>query len=193
MLFGSTRAFQNGMTWPISTKDHGAAPPQAKGLCTGQVLPGGDWTVVLPTQKLLDTNLATPESFTPIGLPIQNLVYIIQSTKTPNHKHTAPLYGNWWLKSKNKNAHISKNSISGGVCFIQNCKFLPKKLPPPTLPLSRPAAPHLGLSKMVWHIPIAPKTMEEIDFWQKAWVQARAYPIGTGQVYYPPKSYWAPT
>ena len=29
--------------------------------------------------------------------------------------------------------------------------------------------------------------MEEIDFREKAWMQARDYPIGTGQVYYPPK------
>ena len=31
------------------------------------------------------------------------------------------------------------------------------------------------------------KTMEEIDFCQKAWVQARAYPVGMWQVYYPQK------
>ena len=97
MLFGLTRAFQNGMTLPGSTKDHRTAPPQTKGLGDGQVLPGGDWNGVLPTQKILDTNLATPESFTLIGPPIQKLVHIIQSTKTPNHKHTQsqthhPLY-----------------------------------------------------------------------------------------------------
>ena len=59
------------MTQPGNNKDHGEAPPQSKGLGAGQVLPGGDWAGVLPTQKLLDTNLATPESFTPIGPPIQ--------------------------------------------------------------------------------------------------------------------------
>ena len=29
--------------------------------------------------------------------------------------------------------------------------------------------------------------MEEIDFREKAWMQARVYPVGTGKVYYPPK------
>ena len=46
---------------------------------------------------------------------------------------------------------------------------------------------------MVWHIPVASKTKEEINFWQKALVQARAYHIGIGQVYYSPKSYRTPT
>ena len=40
MLFGLTRAFQNGMTGLSSTYDHGAAPPQGKGLSPGQVLLG---------------------------------------------------------------------------------------------------------------------------------------------------------
>ena len=93
MLSGSTRAFQNGMTQPSSTKDHRAAPPQAKGLGASQVMPGKDWTEMLPTQKLLDTNLAIPESFILIGPPIQKLVHIIQSTKTP-----PPLNSNRWLK-----------------------------------------------------------------------------------------------
>ena len=39
MLLGLTRAFQNGMTRPGSTKDHGAAPPPSKGLGVAQVLP----------------------------------------------------------------------------------------------------------------------------------------------------------
>ena len=43
------------------------------------------------------------------------------------------------------------------------------------------------LSKMIWHDPVAPKTMEEIDFKEKAWMQARGYPIGTGHVNYPLK------
>ena len=94
MLFESIRAFQNGMTWPGSTKDHGAAPPQAKGLGAGQVLSGGDWARVLPTQKLLDTNLATPASFTPIGPPVQKLVHIIRNTKNLMTNTTTPLYSN---------------------------------------------------------------------------------------------------
>ena len=32
-----------------------------------------------------------------------------------------------------------------------------------------------------------PKTMEKIDFSEKAWMQARGYPVGTANVYYPPK------
>ena len=47
----------------------------------------GDCAGMLPT---LDTNLATPESFTPFCPPVQKLVHIIQNTKKPNHKHTAP-------------------------------------------------------------------------------------------------------
>ena len=91
MLFGSIRAFQNRLTWPGSTKDHRAAPPQAKGLGASQVLPGGDWARVLPTQKLLDTNLATPESLTPIGPPVQKLLHIILSKNTWSQTHH-PLY-----------------------------------------------------------------------------------------------------
>ena len=156
MLFGLTRAFQNGMTLPGSTKDHRTAPPQTKGLGDGQVLPGGDWNGVLPTQKILDTNLATPESFTLIGPPIQKLVHIIQSTKTPNHKHTTPFI---WQSV----AQIKNKSTQGRVCFIQNCKIL-KKLPPsippfntlnsasgPQIknPLVAFGLPHQILSKMV--------------------------------------------
>ena len=107
-----------------------------------------------------------------------------------------PLYSNRWLKWKTKIHPSLKNSISGGVCLIQN------KYPPPTPPLSTPAIPHLGpkskihshiflpcqiLSKMVWYNPLASKTIELLDFRQKAWVQARAYPVGTGQGYYHPK------
>ena len=32
-----------------------------------------------------------------------------------------------------------------------------------------------------------PKMKEEIDLSEKAWMQARGYPVGTGQVYYPHK------
>ena len=60
-LFGLSTAFQNGITRPGSTKNHGPARLQQKGQGAGQGLPGGDWTGVLPTQKLLQTNLASPE------------------------------------------------------------------------------------------------------------------------------------
>ena len=46
---------------------------QAKGLDAGQGLPRKDWAGVLPTQKLLGTNLATPESFIPIDPTVEKL------------------------------------------------------------------------------------------------------------------------
>ena len=68
------------MTWTGSTKDQGAAQLQGKGLQPGQVLPGEDWVVVLPTQKLLVTNQATPENFIHIGPSDQKLTNIFQNT-----------------------------------------------------------------------------------------------------------------
>ena len=41
---------------------------------------------------------------------------------------------------------------------------------------------------MEWHSLVAPKTTELLDLREKAWVQAKAYLVGTGQVYYPAKS-----
>ena len=104
MLFGSTRAFQNGMTWSGSTKNHGAAPPQAKGLGASQVLPDGDWAGELPTQKLLNANLATPESFTLIGPTIQKLVHIMWNTKAPNDKHATSSMQQMVAQIKNRKA-----------------------------------------------------------------------------------------
>ena len=49
------------------------------------------------------------------------------------------------------------------------------------------------LSKMVSHDLVAQKTMDLLDFSKKDRVQARAYLGGTGQEYYPPKSYCRPT
>ena len=49
------------------------------------------------------------------------------------------------------------------------------------------------LSKMVLHNLVASKTTKLSHFRQKACVKARPYPVGTGQGYYPPKSYWAST
>ena len=104
MLFGSTRAFQNGMTWSGSTKNHWAAPPQAKGLGASQVLPDGDWAGEQPTQKLLNANLATPESFTLIGPPIQKLVHIMWNTKAPNDKHATSSMQQMVAQIKNRKA-----------------------------------------------------------------------------------------
>ena len=82
ILFASSNPFQNGMTQYNSIKNHGAARFQAKGLGAGQSLPRRDWAGVLPTQKLLDTNLATPESFIPIDPTVQKLIDIFQNTES---------------------------------------------------------------------------------------------------------------
>ena len=52
---------------------------QAKGLGAGQDLPCRDWAGVLPTQTLLGTNLATPESLILIDLTIQESTNIFQN------------------------------------------------------------------------------------------------------------------
>ena len=76
LLFALSNPFQNGMTRPGSFKNHKVITFQAKGLGAGQGLPNRDWAGVLPTQKLLGTNLATLESFIPIDLTIQKLTNI---------------------------------------------------------------------------------------------------------------------
>ena len=48
---------QNGMTQPGSTNDHRGYRLQGKGLDASQVLPGGDWALVLPTHYLATTSL----------------------------------------------------------------------------------------------------------------------------------------
>ena len=48
----------------------------------GQGQPCRDWAGVLLTQKLLDTNLATPESFIPIDPTVQKLIDIFQNTES---------------------------------------------------------------------------------------------------------------
>ena len=47
-----------------------------KGLGAGQGLPCWDWAGVQPTQKLLGTNVVTPESFIPIIKTLQKLTNI---------------------------------------------------------------------------------------------------------------------
>ena len=49
------------------------------------------------------------------------------------------------------------------------------------------------LSKIVSHNPVAPTTIEWEDYRENACIQAKAYLVGTGQWYYPPKSYLPPT
>ena len=49
-LFALSNSFQIGMTQPGSTNGHRADRLHGKGIDPGQVLPSGDWAVVLPTQ-----------------------------------------------------------------------------------------------------------------------------------------------
>ena len=62
ILLASLNTFQNGMTQPISTNNHGGDRLQGKGLDAGQVLLGGDWALVLPTHKLTMASLVRPSS-----------------------------------------------------------------------------------------------------------------------------------
>ena len=141
MLFGSTRAFQNGMTWSGSTKNHGAAPPQAKGLGASQVLPDGDWAGEQPTQKLLNANLATPESFTLIGPPIQKHLM----TNTP-----LPLCSKWWLKSKTEKHRSLKIQFQVGSVLYKIGKIF-KKITPSNLPFQHPQLPTWAqIKKITW-------------------------------------------
>ena len=81
-LFGLSNAVQNGMIWLGSTKDHTAAWLQGKGLGEGQGLSGGDLARVLPTQKLLQSNLGTPENFVQFCPSFQKLIMIF------SYRHT---------------------------------------------------------------------------------------------------------
>ena len=86
------------MTQPCSTNDHGTASLQGKGQGTSQGLPRGDWAVVLPTQKLLQTNLTSQENFIQIHSPVQKLFMISRRTDGQTNRHTnsiqneSPLY-----------------------------------------------------------------------------------------------------
>ena len=51
-------------------------------------LPRGDWAEVLPTQKLLQTNLASPENFVQIHSPVQKLFMISCRTDAQKDRHT---------------------------------------------------------------------------------------------------------
>ena len=81
-LFASPNPFQNGLTRPSSIKNHKVITFQAKDLYAVQGLPHRDQAGVLPTQKLPDTNLATPESFIPIDLTVQKLTNIFQNMES---------------------------------------------------------------------------------------------------------------
>ena len=74
------------MTQSGSTNNHGPALLQGKGQGAGQGLPGGDWMGVLPTQKLLQTNLASPENFVQICSLILKIFMISNVTDTQMHK-----------------------------------------------------------------------------------------------------------
>ena len=88
-LFAWSNPFQNGITSPISPKNHGSARFQGKGLDAGQGLLSGDWAVVLPNQMLLVTKQATPENFVQIGPSVQKLFMVFCSMDRETHKlHT---------------------------------------------------------------------------------------------------------
>ena len=61
ILFALLNAFQNDMTWPGSTKNHGGDRFQRKGLDAGQGPPHRDWADVLPTLTFFNSHLVTPE------------------------------------------------------------------------------------------------------------------------------------
>ena len=72
--FASSNPFQNVMTQPSSIKNCKVITFQAKNHGAGQGLPRRHWARVLPTQKLLGTNQANPESFIPIDPTIEKLI-----------------------------------------------------------------------------------------------------------------------
>ena len=133
----------------------------------------------------------TPTSLTPNPTTTHEFIgaYLIQIPCPPG------------LKSENKKNINLINSISERFYSI-NIELFSKNYPPQGP--ATPATLNLGTKsiirtynfvrlikcfpKMIWHDPVASKTMEEIDFREKAWMQTRGYPVVTGQVYYPPKS-----
>ena len=80
LWFALSNAFQNGMTQPSSTHNHGGDRLQGKWLAAGQVVTVGDWAMVLPTTKLSATSLLGPENFVQIGQSVQKLFMIFQNT-----------------------------------------------------------------------------------------------------------------
>ena len=78
--FALSNPYQNGMKGPV--KNRKVITFQAKGLDAGQDLPRRDWAGVLPTQKLLGTNLATPESFIPIDHTVHKLTNTFRNTES---------------------------------------------------------------------------------------------------------------
>ena len=91
---GLSNAFQNGMTLPKSSNDHREDRLQGKGLDPGQVLPGGNWAMVLPTHKLAETSLLCPENFSGIDTGVQKLFNIFCSTDRDT-QNESPLYHIW--------------------------------------------------------------------------------------------------
>ena len=88
ILFALLNAFQNDMTQPSSTKNHGGDIFQGKGLDAGQGLPHRDWAGVLPTQMFLNSNLITPENFIQLHPSVQKLFMIFFNTDAQTDRHT---------------------------------------------------------------------------------------------------------
>ena len=106
ILFASSNAFQNDMTWSGNAKNHGGDRFQGKGLDAGQGLPCSDWEGVLPTQVVLNSNLVTSENFIQFCPSIQKLFMVFFNTDGQTHRrmdtqtpyktnHPTTLYGYW--------------------------------------------------------------------------------------------------
>ena len=99
-MFGSSNAFQNGMSGSGSMKNHRGDRLLGKGLDHVQDLLGGDWAVVLPTHKLIATSLVSQENFIEIDTVVQKLFNIFCSTDrhkdSIQNKALCTIYGNEW-------------------------------------------------------------------------------------------------
>ena len=82
ILFALSNPFLNGMTQLGSFKNRKVITFQAKNQGAGQGLPLRYWVKELLTQKLLGTNLATPESFIQINPTVKKLFNNLISTKS---------------------------------------------------------------------------------------------------------------
>ena len=76
ILFALSNALNNDMTWCGSTKNHGGDWFQGKGLEARKGIPHMDWAGILPTQKFLESNLATRENFVQFRPSIPKLFII---------------------------------------------------------------------------------------------------------------------
>ena len=95
ILFASSNAFQNDMTWSDSAKNHGGERFQGKGLDAGQGLPCRDWEGVLPTQAVLNSNRVTSENFIQFCPSIQKLFMVFFNTDGHPDGRAHKLHTKW--------------------------------------------------------------------------------------------------